>query len=74
MTQQYVGFNRGVEGFKESDFTYTSGSTGSTDMEFRWDDTKSLTRKDIKNALCALERFFESQMYFHDIAAVKPDL
>jgi hypothetical protein len=72
---EYVGFNRGVEGFKPSDFTYTAGASGGTDMELRWDDTKSLTRKDIANFLCALERLFEDRLFYTAaIGAVKPDL
>jgi hypothetical protein len=76
MTQQYLGFNRGKEGFTPSDFTYTSGASGSTDMELRWDDTKSLTRKDLHNFVCALERFFADNLTMKSAEStlVKPDL
>lgn len=61
MAQHYIGLNRGLEGFTPSDFTVGT-STGSTDMEFRYDDTKSLTRKDLHNFLCAVERYVESNL------------
>lgn len=70
MASTYVGFNRGVEGFKTNDFT-VGASTGSTDMEFRYDGTKSLTRKDLVNFLCACERWVESQLL---IGTTTPDL
>lgn len=62
MAQFYIGLNRGQEGFKQTDFT-TGASTGNTDMEFRLDDSRNLTRKDVKNALCAIERWFESNIF-----------
>jgi len=70
MAQHYIGFNRGVEGFKPSDFT-TGTSTGSTDMEFRYDDSKSLTRLDLMKFLEAVERFVETQLL---IGGTAPDL
>lgn len=70
MASRYIGFNRGVEGFKPSDFTI-GASTGSTDMEFRYDTGQSLTRKDLHNFLCAVERFIESQIL---IGTTTPDL
>ena len=50
MAQHYIGFNRGKEGLTISDYT-TGTSTGSTDMEFRFDDTKSLTKLDVQKFL-----------------------
>lgn len=70
MASEYVGFNRGQEGFLPSDFTVGT-STGGTDMEFRYDKTKSLTRKDLVNFLCAVERWVESQLL---IGTNTPDL
>lgn len=61
MADLFVGFNRGVEGFKPSDFT-TGSSTGSTDIELRLDDTKGFTRLDVLKALEAFRRYFESQI------------
>jgi hypothetical protein len=43
MASTFVGFNRGVSGLKLSDYTIGS-STGSTDMEVRFDNTKNLTQ------------------------------
>lgn len=70
MASKFVGFNRGVEGFTPSDFT-VGAATGGTDMEFRYDQTKSLTRKDLVNFLCAVERWVESQLL---IGTNTPDL
>ena len=72
MAQHYIGFNRGLEGAKPSDFT-TGTSTGNTDMEFRYDDTKNLTRKDLMLFLEAVERFVESQLLMKIVGAA-PDL
>ena len=58
MAQQYVGLNRGQQGFKVSDFTVGT-STGSTDFEVRYDDSKSLTRHDLVKMLKAVRRFYE---------------
>lgn len=55
MADLYIGLNRGQEGFTASDFTVGS-SSGSTDMELRIDDSKSLTRLDIVKFLEAVER------------------
>lgn len=55
MTSSYLGINRGVEGFAASDFTFGT-STGSTDIELRWDNTKSLNILDIEKALDAFKR------------------
>lgn len=70
MADRFIGFNRGVEGFKPSDFTVGT-STGSTDMELRYSDSASLTRKDLILFLCAVERYLESQLLQ---GGVVPDL
>lgn len=70
MTMHYIGFNRGVEGFKPSDFTVGT-STGGTDMELRYDDTKSLTRLDLVKFVEALERYIETQLL---LGGTPPDL
>jgi hypothetical protein len=57
MTQNYFGLNRG-QSIGPDTVTVTSGSTGSTDVEFRVDSTKSLTRQDIVMALDTLRVYF----------------
>lgn len=59
MASQFVGLNRGQQGFTYSDFTVGS-STGSTDIELRFDTGKSLTREDVYNALKAFQRWVDS--------------
>lgn len=70
MANLYIGLNRGQEGFRPSDFTVGS-STGSTDVELRIDDSKSLTRKDVANMLCAFARYIESNLL---MGGSQPDL
>lgn len=71
MTQHYIGLNRGIEGMKPSDFT-TGTSTGSTDIELRWDDSKSLTREEIYRALKAIQRFLASNLYMAQTTGGEP--
>lgn len=59
MADHYVSLNRGVQGFKASDFTTGTSSTSTDQIELRVLDGASLTKMDIHNALCAFERFFE---------------
>lgn len=59
MASHYLGYNRGIRGTQDSDFTYGT-STGSTDMELRIDDGKSITREDIIRFLESCERFLTS--------------
>lgn len=60
MADHFVGFSRGIEGFKFSDFTTGAASSAGLDMELRVADGASLTRKDVHNFIEALERFFEN--------------
>jgi hypothetical protein len=60
MADHFVGFSRGIEGFKYSDFTTGTSSTGALTMELRVTDGASLSKKDVHNFLQALERFFEN--------------
>lgn len=61
MADHYVALNDGVEGFKYSDFiTGTASTAGTNQVELRVQDGTNLTKKDIKNILCAFERFFEN--------------
>jgi hypothetical protein len=59
MADHFVGFSRGVQGFKYSDFTTGAGSTAGLSMELRVTD--GVVRKmDVMLFLDALERFFEN--------------
>ena len=60
MSNHFVALNRGVEGFKISDFTFGTSSSASTDIELRIADVdgqgKVMKRKEIIVALKAFER------------------
>lgn len=58
MTQLYFGQNRGTNNNVDS-IVFTSGSSGSTDMELRVDNTKSLTRLDVFLFLELLDQYFQ---------------
>jgi hypothetical protein len=58
MTSLYLGLNRGALDAQQGVITVGS-STNSTDMEFRWDNTKSLTRKDLVMTLRAIEQYIK---------------
>lgn len=60
MADHFVGFSRGVEGFKYSDFTTGTSTTGSLSMELRVTDG-AVRRIDVIKFLEAVERFFENQ-------------
>jgi hypothetical protein len=53
MASHYIGLNRGQAGLTLSDFTI-GASTGSTDVEVRIDDGKSLNEIDVVNILMAI--------------------
>lgn len=62
-----IAINRGVEGFRISDFTVgVAAPSGGTDMEFRWNTqdqgptTATITRLDLLKALDAFKRAIES--------------
>ncbi len=59
MADHFVSLNRGEQGFKASDFTTGTSTTGTDQIELRVLDGASLTNLDVINALCAFERFFE---------------
>lgn len=60
MADHYVSLNRGVEGFKYSDFTTGTSSTATDKIELRVLDGAGLTKVDVIKALEAFERFFEN--------------
>lgn len=59
MADHFVSLNRGVEGFKNSDFTTGTSSTATDDIELRVLDGQSLTKLDVIKALDAFKRFFD---------------
>lgn len=60
MADHFVGYSRGVEGFKASDFTTGAASTGALHMELRVTDGV-VRRIDVIKFIEAVERFFENQ-------------
>lgn len=60
MADHFVGFSRGVEGFKFSDFTTGVATTAGLSMELRVTDG-AVRRIDVIKFLEAIERFFENQ-------------
>lgn len=61
MADHFVGFSRGIEGFKNSDFTTGTSTTGGLSMEVRITDG-AVRRIDVIKFLEAVERFFENQL------------
>lgn len=52
--------NRGVQGFKQTDFTTGTWSSAVSDIELRVKDGASWTKNDAVNALRAFQRFIET--------------
>lgn len=60
MASHYVSLNRGITGFKSSDFTTGTSSAATDKIELRVLDGAGLTKVDVIKALDAFERFFEN--------------
>jgi hypothetical protein len=60
MADHFVGFSRGVEGSKYSDFTTGTSTTGGLSMELRITDG-AVRKIDVLKFLEACERFIENQ-------------
>lgn len=58
MADHFVSLNRGINGFKASDFTTGTSSAATDKIELRVLDGASLSKQDVKIALEAFERFF----------------
>lgn len=56
MASFYIGLNRGAPNLQPENLA-TGTSTNSTDMELRYDETKSITREDVMNFLDTLRVF-----------------
>ena len=63
MTAVSLSMNRGVDGFKLTDFTISTNAPGTGDIELRYNLTDqngaNLTRQDIIKALKAFKRVLE---------------
>ena len=63
MADHFVGFSRGVQGFKASDFTTGTSTTAGLNMELRVVDAvpavSGVRRIDVINFLKAVTRFIE---------------
>ena len=67
MASIYIGLNRGAFGLQVDEVTVGT-STGSTDVELRMDETKGLTRKDIRTIIDVFEAWISDgrlDTYFH---------
>lgn len=68
MANNYVAINRGLDGFKISDFTLGTSSSASSDFELRVANLDGQgavpTRKDVVIALKAMTRVIESGAVF----------
>lgn len=68
MSNHYFAINRGLEGFRGTDFTLGTSSSAASDIELRVADvdgqSKPLKRVDVIKALKAFERMFESGKTF----------
>ncbi len=60
MSNHFLALNRGVEGFKQSDFITGTSSSASSGIELRIMDGAGFTKKDAVNALDAFKRFLET--------------
>lgn len=60
MADHFVGFSRGIEGTKYSDFTTGTSTTAGLQMELRVTDSV-VRKKDVMLFLEAVERFIENQ-------------
>jgi hypothetical protein len=60
MADHFVALNRGVQGFKQSDFTTGTSSSAAADIELRIKDGAGWTKLDATNALNSFQRFLET--------------
>ncbi len=60
MASFYIGANKGDASDNNPNTLTVGTSTGSTDIELRYDETKSLTRADIYNFMERVEKYLLS--------------
>lgn len=60
MPDHFIALNRGVTGFRQTDFTTGIASSAATDIEVRIKDGAGLTKKDALIALNAFRLFIET--------------
>jgi len=63
MADHFIALNRGVEGFKQNDFTTGTSSSAASGIELRILDGEGWTKKDVHNAIEAFMRFFENAQW-----------
>lgn len=67
MASIYIGLNRGAYGIQVDEVSVGT-STNSTDVELRMDETKNLTRKDLRIILEVFRAWLNDgrlDLYFH---------
>jgi hypothetical protein len=60
MADHFIALNRGVQGFKQTDFTTGTASSAGSGIELRVLDGANWTKNDALNALKAFQRFLET--------------
>jgi hypothetical protein len=60
MADHFIALNRGVQGFKQNDFTTGTASSAASGIELRILDGAGWTKNDAVNALKAFQRFLET--------------
>jgi hypothetical protein len=60
MASHFVGFARGIEGTKYSDFTTGAATNAANTIEVRIDDAGNWRAADIDKAMQQLRRFFDN--------------
>ena len=63
MADHFIAIDRGIEGFKQNDFTTGAASSAATAIELRVKDGAGLTKKDVSLALRAFERFLANAQW-----------
>ncbi|MBB4378224.1 hypothetical protein [Bradyrhizobium sp. SBR1B] len=60
MADHYIALNRGLQGFKQTDFTTGTSSSAGAGIDLRIIDGAGWTKKDALNALNAFRLFIET--------------
>jgi hypothetical protein len=60
MADHFIALNRGLQGFKQTDFTTGTSSSAASGIELRILDGAGWTKNDAVNALRSFERFLET--------------
>ena len=60
MADHYIAINRGVQGFRQTDFTTGTSSSAGSGIELRILDGAGWNKKEAVQAIKAFERFLET--------------